>query len=76
MAREVAGHRRRVDDVTVAVCHQVGEERLVAVDHAPEVHAHHPLPVVATNLVGTGPDAAADAGVVADDVDPLEGVDR
>ena len=42
----VPGHRRGVDDVAVAVLEEVGQERAVAVDDAPQVDAEHPAPVV------------------------------
>ncbi len=61
-------HARDVDDVALTRRLEVGEERLGAVDDAPEVDAHQPLEV----LVGHGFDGGAErhAGVVDDQVDP------
>ena len=49
---------------------QARREHVAAVDHAPQVHAHDPAPVVERHLA----DAAADgdAGVVDDEVDAAE----
>jgi hypothetical protein len=61
--------------VAVTVLQQVGQERPVPVDDAPEVHAHDPLPLgqldrrVAAHRPGH-------AGVVAHDVHPTEACER
>ena len=77
-----ARDRGRVDDVPVlAVPVHMRHEHLQAVEHAPEVHAHHPLPGAVGHLphgeyAVTGAQtrvlAARHAGVVAEDVDVAE----
>jgi hypothetical protein len=65
------GHRRGVHDVPLVAAGQHARyERAHAVDHAPEIHTHHPLPVGQRVLVD-GADHR-DAGVVADHVGSAE----
>ncbi len=72
----LAGHReqpedaRHVDDVPVAGRDQVRQERLGAVDDAPEVDVHHPLDVL--ELADLDVAGERDAGVVVDLVDRAE----
>ena len=73
MAGEVAGHGSGVDDVAVAVLEEVGEERSVPVDDAPQVHADDPPPVVEVHAPAAH--AAGDSGVVAHEVHPTEALE-
>ena len=69
------GERRREQDVAaLALLDDAGQERLDAVDRAPQVDVDRPAPVV----VGHVEDRAADgdAGVVEHDVDLAEGIER
>ena len=52
----------------------MGEEGADRMDRAPQVYAHHPLPVLARDLPAVSRDI--DAGVVHEDVDRAEGVER
>src|SRR5262245_29751307 len=70
-----AGRRRRVDDVADVVGAQVRQEGPEAVDHAEEVDGEDPFEVLQRQL-GDGQAAAADAGVVADQVDVAEVLER
>ena len=58
----------------MAAADEVGQERPAAVDDAPEVHAHHPLPRAERPEPGVG--AGGDAGVVADHVHGPEAGER
>jgi hypothetical protein len=71
-ARHEPGDGGRVHDVPPA--HQVREEGPAAVHHAPEVHAHHPLPRRQRAEPGVG--AGGHPGVVADHVHGAEAVER
>ena len=53
-----------------ALLDHAGDERPVAVDDTPEVHAHHPLPCANRDEVRVG--GFGDAGVVAQHVDATE----
>ena len=56
--RDVAGHRRGIDDMaTFAVRLDAIDERLHAVDDAVEIDAHHPIPVFVTHRVEPPPTA-------------------
>jgi hypothetical protein len=62
-----AGHGRGVDDVAVRLLRDhPRHEGLDPVDHAPQVHADGPLPVLMRGLVEPAPQR--DAGIVAEDV--------
>ena len=68
-------HRRGVDDVAFVLQPEVRQERVHAVDHAPQVHAEHPLEVAQRQLAERQP-TAADAGVVAHHVHRAEAIER
>ena len=76
LAGDQSGHGGGVDDVAaLAAGDHARDERLDAVDHAPEVHAEDPLPV-AMGGRPRGRPGAADAGVVAEDVHGAEARER
>ena len=68
--RQQSGGGGDVQDVPAALRAQARREDVAAVDHAPQVDAHDPAPVVERHLA----DAAADgdAGVVDDEIDAAE----
>jgi hypothetical protein len=68
------GDRRGVDDVAAAVLGEERQERAAPVNDAPEVDAHHPLPC--REWAEPGVSQTGNAGVVADDVDCPEPLDR
>ncbi len=68
--REQSEDARDVDDVTVAGLDEMRQERLGAVDDAPEVDVHDPVEVLERHLLdGAG---EGDAGVVEDEIDRAE----
>ena len=68
-----AGDRRRVHDVALSLGHQIGQEGADAVDHPPQIHAHHPLPRRQWSEPCVG--LRRHPRVVADHVDPVEPLD-
>ena len=77
-ARDEAGHRGGVHDVAfLALRDHLRHEAADAVDDAHQVDAHHPAPLVERALPRRLAGAAAgDAGVVAEDVDGAERIER
>ena len=66
-------HRRSVDEVsTLIVRAHMGQKRPGAVKHAHQIDVEHPFPAIERNVIDAA--ARSDAGIVADDVNILEGV--
>ena len=61
--------------MALAALHEVGEERPVPVDHAPQVDLEHPPPLVLEHPLAARCRPAGDAGVVAQHVHAPERVD-
>ena len=71
--RHEPGHRGSAHDVGFLGLDEMGQEVMHAVDHTPQAHVHHPLPV--DELLVADEPSPADAGVVAHHVHGAEAVD-